>query len=65
VEAKIHKVKKIVEMSAPDYEKLRGDEQSLATVMKLASVFEHRCEEDFSAFHARITHTNPQEARAS
>ncbi|MEM8774503.1 MAG: ATP-binding cassette domain-containing protein [Pseudomonadota bacterium] len=65
VEAKIHKVKEVVEMPAPDLGKLKNDEQSLATVMRLAELFEHRCEEDYSAFHARITHAAPQDARVS
>ncbi|MEM7440271.1 MAG: ATP-binding cassette domain-containing protein [Pseudomonadota bacterium] len=65
LQAKIHKVKGVVEMSLPDVSGLQNDEKSLATVMQLSDVFEHRSEEEFSAFFARITHAIPERARVN
>lgn len=53
LQAKVSKVRKAVEMAAP--EALSSDEQALATVMKLASKFEHRANDKESAFFAKIT----------
>ncbi len=65
LEAKVDKVREVVELSLPQVSQLGTDEQSLATVIQLSEQFEHRSDEETSAFFARITHGSPAEARVN
>ncbi|KNG94797.1 type I secretion system permease/ATPase [Pseudaestuariivita atlantica] len=59
LEAKVHKVQKLVEMSQTGDSDLSPDEHSLATVIQLADMFEHRVHEGRQAYFARIIHDTP------
>ncbi len=59
LEAKVHKVRQLVEMSQAGESTLSADEHSLATVMQLADTFEHRVHEGRQAYFARIVNDAP------
>ena len=62
IEAKVHKVRKMVEMSLPDLDGLGTDERSLATVMQLTNDFQHKSAEDYTALFASISPEMPANA---
>lgn len=62
LEAKVHKVRQMVDMSQTSEGSLTADEHSLATVMQLADSFEHRVRDGRQAYFARIIHDIPPSA---